>query len=83
MLRGMEDLLSDRPLDVRPVVVRERLQASGSLPDLQGVDLDRGDHGRPARIGDIDRDIPGPPGDLDRQVMAGLAAQPGAAGLDP
>ena len=75
MLGGVEDLLEGLA-DLCAVGVGERLDAAGSLPDLEGVDVDLDGHRGVRRDGGVDPGVTMPAGDLDGEIVAGLGAQP-------
>jgi hypothetical protein len=81
MLGAVEDLLEGL-VDLCAVGVGERLDAAGSLPDLEGVDVNLDGHRGVRRDGGVDRGVTMPAGDLDGEIVAGLGAQPCTTGVD-
>ena len=65
-----------RVLLICAVGVGERLDAAGSLPDLEGTDVDLDVHRGVRRDGGVDPGVTMPAGDLDGEIVAGLGAQP-------
>jgi hypothetical protein len=72
---GVEDL-AEGLLDLCAVGVGERLDATGSFPDLEGVGVDLDGHRGVRRDGGVDRGMTMPAGDLDGEIVAGLAPSP-------
>jgi hypothetical protein len=75
MLGGVEDLLEGLA-DLCAVGVGERLDAAGSLPDLEGIDVDLDGHRGVRRDGGVDPGVTMPAGDLDGEIVAALAPSP-------
>jgi hypothetical protein len=73
MLGGVEDLLEGLG-DVRPVGVGERLDATGSFPDFEGIDLNLDAHQGVRWFDGVDRGLTNPACDLDGEIVAGLGA---------
>ncbi len=75
----LQDLVVDRLLDARLVVVAERLHPPGALTHAKrrgvGVEHDAGLRGI---LADLERRLPG--GDVDQEVVPGLGRGAGAPG---
>jgi hypothetical protein len=75
VLGGVKDL-AEGLLDLCAIGVGERLDATGSFPDFQRIDLNLDGHGGVRQGGCVDRSATMPAGDLDGEIVAGLGAQP-------
>src|SRR5688500_15176151 len=71
MLGGVEDLL-DGLVDLCAVGVGERLDATGSFPDFEGIDVKLDGHRGVRRGGGVNCGATMPAGDLDGEIVAGL-----------
>ena len=75
MLGGVEDLTEGLG-NLCAIGVGERLDATGSFPDFQGIDLDLDNHRGARRVRGVHRGATTPAGDHDGEIVAGLGAQP-------
>ena len=76
-----QDFVVDGPLDVRLVVLAERLHSAGALSHSKrsGVCVEHDARLR-AILCDLERCLPG--GDVDQEIVPSLGRRPGAAGPD-
>jgi hypothetical protein len=75
VLGGVEDP-AEGLLDLCAIGVGKRLDATGSFPHFQGIDLNLDGYGGVRWGGGVDRGATVPAGDLDGEIVAGLGAQP-------